>query len=187
MTLSSRAGPLTLHLVRHAKSSWADPGLGDADRPLAPRGERAARKLARELARQGVAPRLVLCSSARRAVQTLDLLRPALSRPPEILVENGLYGAGGRELMTRLRQVPAGRREVMLIGHNPGIQDLALALAGSAAPGSLHEHLPTGALVSLRFDAARWRDLRPGIGAVTRFLVPRRLRPRGRPGDPDRI
>jgi phosphohistidine phosphatase len=175
VTAPRRAGPLTLHLLRHAKSSWDDPSIRDADRPLSPRGERAGRKLARELARGGVAPRLILCSSARRAVQTLELIRPSLSRQPEVLIEDGLYGAGGRELMLRLRRIPAGRGEAMLIGHNPGIQDVALALAGTTAPASLREHLPTGALVTLSLDVTRWADLRPGVGEVTRLLLPRRL------------
>jgi len=169
------AGPLTLHLLRHAKSSWAEPSLRDADRPLSPRGERAGRKLARELSRIGVAPLLVLCSSARRAVETMELIRPSLPGHPEVLIEDGLYGAGGRELMLRLRRVPATCREVMLVGHNPGIQDVALALAGTTAPGSLREHMPTGALVTLAVDASRWAELRPGMGTVTRFLLPRRL------------
>ena len=168
-------GRLTLHLLRHAKSSWDDPGVGDADRPLSPRGERAARKLASELARAGVAPRLVLCSSARRALQTLELIRPALPRHVEILVEDGLYGAGEPELMARLRRVPASCAEVMVIGHNPGIHELALTLAGSTAPSGLREQLPTGALVTLRSDLPSWARLHSGAGAVTRLLLPRRL------------
>ncbi|MGO8686294.1 MAG: SixA phosphatase family protein [Candidatus Dormibacteria bacterium] len=175
MTRPPEAGTLTLHLLRHAKSSWDDPRQGDRDRPLAPRGERAARKLAHALGREGVAPGLVLCSSARRALETLELIRPALPRQAEILVEEALYGAGGRELMARLRRLPAECAEVMLIGHNPGIHDLALTLAGGGAPGPLREHLPTGALVSLRCAIAGWSRLRPGDGEVTRFLVPRRL------------
>jgi phosphohistidine phosphatase len=172
----AQPGALTLHLLRHAKSSWDDPRLGDVDRPLAPRGERAARRLARDLPPAGVAPRLILCSSARRALQTLDLIRPGLPSNAEIVVEEGLYGAGGPELMARLRRLPAGCVEAMVIGHNPGIHDLALALAGSRAPAPLRERLPTGALVSLRCSAAGWRRLRPGVGEVTRLLLPRRRR-----------
>ena len=175
MTRPQKLGSLTLHLLRHAKSSWDDPGVADAARPLAPRGERAARKLARRLTREGVSPGLVLCSSARRARQTLELIRPALPGAPGILVEDGLYAASGPELMARLRQVPAGTDEVMLIGHNPGIHDLALALAGDAAPAGLREQLPTGALASLRFGAATWADVGPGGGAVIRLLLPRQL------------
>jgi len=169
------AGSLTLHLLRHAKSSWRQPELSDAERPLAPRGERAARKLARELEREGITPRLVLCSAARRARETLDLLRPALPAGVEILVEEGLYGAGAGQLMERLRDVPAGHGEVMVIGHNPGIHEVALALAGDTAPEPLRAGLPTGALVSLRFGATSWARIVAGEGVVTRVLIPRDL------------
>lgn len=165
----------TLHLLRHAKSSWDEPDLADADRPLAPRGERAAAKLAGRFAGEGVAPRLVLCSSARRARQTLELIRAALPAGCEVRVEDGLYAAGAPELMARLRKLPAGAREVMLVGHNPGIHELALTLAGETAPARLREGLPTGALVSLRLDTDAWTGLARGRGSVIRVLLPRDL------------
>ena len=173
MTRPSKPTSLTLHLLRHAKSSWDDPAVPDADRPLAARGERAAAKLARRLAREGVAPRLVLCSAARRARQTLELILPALGAP-EVLVEDGLYAAGAAALLSRLRKLPAGVREVLLIGHNPGIHELALLLAGSGAPASLRERFPTGALISLRLESATWAGVERG-GVVTRLLLPREL------------
>lgn len=175
MTGPPRAGGLMLHLLRHAKSSWDDPGVADVDRPLTPRGERAARKLGRALARERVRPQLVLCSSARRARETLELIRPELPGSPAISLEDGLYAATGRELLARVRRIPPGSEEVLLIGHNPGVHDLALALAGSTAPPSLREQLPTGALISLKVAAARWADVAPGQGAVIRILLPRRL------------
>ena len=175
MSRPPAAASLTLHLLRHAKSSWGQPELGDAERPLAPRGERAARKLARELRRQGIAPRLVLCSAARRARETLDLLRPALPAGVEILVEEGLYGAGPAELMQRLRGLPGGHGEVMLVGHNPALHELALALAGDTAPEPLRAGLPAGALVSLRFGATSWARIAAGKGMVARLLLPRDL------------
>ncbi len=173
MTKPSKAAPLTLHLLRHAKSSWDDPALPDADRPLTARGERAAAKLGRQLRHEGVAPGLVLCSAARRARQTLELILPALG-DPEVLVEEGLYAAGAAALQSRLRQLPAGIREAMLIGHNPGIQELALLLAGAGAPASLRERFPTGALISLQLKSDTWAEVQRG-GAVTRLLLPREL------------
>jgi phosphohistidine phosphatase len=173
MSKPSRTAPLTLHLLRHAKSSWDDPALPDANRPLSARGERTAAKMARQLARERVAPGLVLCSSARRTRQTLELILPALG-DPEVLVEDGLYAAGAQALLSRLRQIPAGIREAMLIGHNPGIHELALVLAGRGAPASLRESFPTGALVSLTLEAAAWGDVQRG-GVVTRLLLPREL------------
>jgi phosphohistidine phosphatase len=173
MTRPATTASRVLHLLRHAKSSWDDPELPDADRPLTGRGERAAARLARQLARDRVAPGLVLCSTARRARQTLELILPVLG-DPEVVFEDGLYGAGAPALLTRVRQLPAGIREAMLIGHNPGIHELALSLAGPGTPVSLREGFPTGALVSLRFEAATWGDLRRG-GVVTRLLRPREL------------
>ncbi len=173
MTKPRKTASLTLHLLRHAKSSWDDPELPDADRPLTARGERAAANLARQLAHAGVAPGLVLCSPARRARQTLELILPALG-DPVVLVEEGLYAAGAPALLSRLRRLPAGVREAMLIGHNPGIHELALLLAGTGAPESLRERFPTGALISLRLEAATWGDVHRG-GVVTRLLLPREL------------
>jgi phosphohistidine phosphatase len=166
---------LTLHLLRHAKSSWDPPQLEDGDRPLAPRGERAARKLARHLAALRVAPDLVLCSSALRARQTLQLIGPALPRTADVLIEDGLYGAAGRDLLDRLRRVGAGAVEVMLVGHNPGIHDLALTLGGNTAPESMIARFPTGALVSLRPRATAWEQLQPGSAEITRIVLPRDL------------
>jgi phosphohistidine phosphatase len=171
MSRPSKPKSLTLHLLRHAKSSWDDPALPDADRPLTARGERAAAKLARQLAHEGVAPGLVLCSAARRARQTLELILPALG-DPEVVVEDGLYAAGSRALLSRLQKLPAGIREAMLIGHNPGIHELALTLAGTGAPASLRERFPTGALISLRLEAATWEGVDRG-GVVTRLILPR--------------
>jgi len=173
MSRPAGTASLTLHLLRHAKSSWDDPALADADRPLTARGERAAAKLVRRLARERVAPGLVLCSSARRARQTLELILPALG-DPAVLVEEGLYAAGAPALLARLRQLPAGVREAMLIGHNPGIHELAVLLAGGGAPASLHEGFPTGAMVSISLRGATWGDVRRG-GVVTRLLLPREL------------
>jgi phosphohistidine phosphatase len=175
VTGSPSPAALTLHLLRHAKSSWDDGGQADIERPLAPRGRRAARRLAAQLRREGVRPRLVLCSSARRALQTLELVRPALPATAEILAEDRLYAATGEELLDRLRQVPIRLTEVLLVGHNPGIHDLALALAGPTAPAGLRDQLPTGALVSLRLGVLGWPDVGPGTGTFVRLLLPREL------------
>src|SRR5262245_29809534 len=123
----------TLHLLRHAKSSWDDPALPDHERPLAPRGRRDAKLIADHLLRERIAPELVLCSPALRTRQTLELVRP----PGTIELEDALYGASSEELLARLRTVPGSVESVMLIGHNPGLQDLALDLA--AGGGGLEE------------------------------------------------
>lgn len=166
----------TLHLLRHAKSSWEDIGRGDHNRPLAARGRRAAKKLAKHLREQKVAPVMVLCSSATRARETLELLAPALGSPKKILIEDGLYAASADELLERLRRVPDPIELVLLVGHNPGLQDLALTLAANGAKrGQVLEDFPTGALATLHIDVTRWRDLDPGDAELVDYVVPREL------------
>jgi phosphohistidine phosphatase len=110
-----------LWLLRHAKSSWDQPSLPDADRPLAPRGQRAAEVLAAHLAASDVRPTVVLCSSSLRTRETLAAILPALGDALEIRIEQALYGAGAAQLLDRLRQVSNNASLAMLIAHNPGI------------------------------------------------------------------
>lgn len=120
----------------------------------------------------------MLCSSAVRTRQTLDAILPALEPAPEVLVEDGLYGAGVEELLARLRAVPAAVPSVLLIGHNPGIGELALALAGrgdAAALQRLRGGYPTGALATLAIADAGWAELRGGGAALRGYVVPREL------------
>jgi phosphohistidine phosphatase len=151
-----------LYLLRHAKSSWDDPAPADHDRPLAPRGRRAAKAIGRYLREQGIEPELVLCSSATRAQQTLE--RAGLSGS----IEDGLYGAGAHALLARLNQVPDGVASVMLIGHNPGMEDL-LALLTSEAP----EKFPTAALATL--ECPPWSTLARGSAELIGLVRPREL------------
>jgi phosphohistidine phosphatase len=164
-----------IHLLRHAKSSWEDAGLADHDRPLAPRGRRATKTLAKHLSREGIAPDLVLCSTALRARETLEGLSPALGAAASVSFEDRLYGASGAELLERLREIPDTVESVMLIGHNPAIERLALDLAGSGeAVGELERKYPTGALATLEFDGS-WSALERSSGHLARFIRPRDL------------
>jgi phosphohistidine phosphatase len=160
-----------LALVRHAKSSWADPDLVDRDRPLTARGRRAATVVGSHLRAQGVRPNLVLCSPATRARQTLELLH--LAPTAEVLIEEQLYGAASSELLARLQDIPASVNSALLIGHNPGVEQLARTLLRD--PGALPEKFPTGAVVDLRLPIRRWDDLDPAAAALRAFLVPRGL------------
>jgi phosphohistidine phosphatase len=161
-----------LYLLRHAKSSWSDPSLADEERPLAPRGRRAAKKLAKELRRREIRPTLVLCSSSRRTQETLELIGPALG-DPTVEVEEGLYGVGSDGLLARLRAVSDSVGSVLVIGHNPGLHDLALRLA----PGSerLGETFPTCALGAFELDAESWSGLSKTEARLAAFVVPREL------------
>ena len=164
-----------LFLLRHAKSAWDDPALRDRDRPLAPRGRKAAKRVGRWAKKHGVRPQLVVCSSALRARQTLERILPALG-DPAVWFEVTLYAAAADTLLARVRALPEEVEEAMLVGHNPGLMDLALLLA---APGPARKrarsNVPTGALVELELQAERWADVEPGDAQMTRFVVPREL------------
>lgn len=155
-------------LLRHAKSSWDDPALPDHDRPLAPRGRRAGKRMARWFAESGVRPDLVRCSTALRARATLDLVHAGLDAPP-VELDARLFHASLAELLDLLRATDEDVDDLMLIGHNPGLHDLACSLA---PPGP--ETLPTAALAELRL-AERWPDLRPGCATLVGLVLPRAL------------
>ena len=161
----------TVHLLRHAKSDWDDEALQDRERPLAPRGIKASRQLAQHLKTQHFEVDLVLCSTARRTRETLELLRPALGKA-EIKFEEDLYGAGADELELRLRRLPKKVAAVLIVGHNPGIEELAsLLLPPAAGPG----HFPTGALSSLRLLVNDWKAIVEGEAESTGFITPKEL------------
>jgi phosphohistidine phosphatase len=158
-----------LFLLRHAKSSWDDPSLADHDRPLAPRGRAAAKRVGAYLGREQIPVALVLCSSAIRARETLDLVAP----PGEIRVEPELYGATSIDLLELVRRVPTEIDALMLIGHEPAISDLAVVLTG---PGSelAGRKFPTAALATLTVSGP-WSTLAPDSAQLAAFVRPREL------------
>ncbi len=130
------------------------------------------------MASRGIRPELVLCSSARRTRETLELLQPALEGVPA-RIEDELYGADASALLDRLRRVEAHVDAVMLVGHNPGLQDLALDLTGGgdeAAVAQLHTKFPTAALATLDLGTIDWNELGPRRASLTSLVLPRRLR-----------
>lgn len=167
----------TLHLLRHAKSSWKEPGTEDHARPLARRGERAAERMGMLAAEAGVRPDLVLCSTAERARATLARVLPRLKGEPRVLFEAGLYLASAGALLDRLCQVDPGVGEVLLVGHNPGLGELAVLLAGSGEAADrlrMARKFPTGAWAEICFREP-WAQLGPGRGELRRFVAPRDL------------
>ena len=167
-----------LWLLRHAKSSWDDPGLDDHDRPLAPRGERAAATMASHLPLAGVRPQLVLCSSALRARQTLGLVLTSLGDrlEVEIRIDPGLYTFDAQVLLGRLRSVPDDVRSLLLVGHNPAVQELALLVAdGGASRDRVAAKLPTGALVTITLPDDPWARLGESDAEIEGLVVPRDL------------
>lgn len=172
----------TVYLLRHAKSDWSDGALSDHARPLNARGKTAAPLVAAYLKRKGYQPALILCSTARRTVETLDLLKPVLSKTVQIRYEDPLYLAEPDKLLQRIQWVEEPFDSLMLIGHNPGMELLAAALAGQgktaaekARKATLKEKYPTAALAVLKFAATSWRGVTPGSGQLADFVRPKDL------------
>ncbi len=166
-----------LLLLRHAKSSWDDPQLPDHARPLNARGRQAAVAMGRAIRELALAPDVVLVSSARRTLQTLEAIGP-WDETPLIEPMDALYLATAPGLLTVLNGVAQTARSVLLIGHNPGLHELALLLAGEAAlaagsPGArrLAQGYPTAALAEFMVPGP-WEKLEGGAARLLRFLAP---------------
>src|SRR5690242_13819728 len=173
-----------LVLFRHAKSAWPD--VPDHDRPLADRGIRAAPVMGRWLRDAGLVPDLVLCSTARRARETWQFAQAGLAATPPARFERRIYDAGAAGLLALVREVPPTTGTLLLIGHNPAIEDLALMLAvpspdpgaagpDAASPGDLERmraKFPTAAIAVLQ-PTGTWRGLARGRATLTAFVTPR--------------
>ncbi len=172
----------TLTLFRHAKAGDKEnPSVEDFDRPLAGRGLKAAARMGAAMRDWRLWPDLILCSPSVRTRQTLVLAQAmAWDDPPETRFEKKIYEANPETLLKLARDAPEDAEHVMFVGHNPGLQDLAATLA---KPGpereQIMEKLPTGSVVSLKFDRPRWKDIKSGGGRVALFLTPGTLPPSG--------
>jgi len=151
-----------LLLVRHAKSSWEHPELGDFDRPLNKRGIRDAPGMGEYLARQDILPDTIVTSPARRARETTDAFAYAMKIPIADIREDGrIYAASVSTLLEVICGWDEAWSSVMMAGHNPGMADIAALLIG----GNIG-HVPTCAVLELGLDVASWRDVAPGCGAL---------------------
>jgi len=166
--------------MRHAKSTWDDPKLSDHARPLNARGRQAAAAMRRAMIDLGLAPDVVLVSSARRTLQTLEALEPWADTP---LIEpmDALYLADADRLLEVLHRVTLTARSVLLLAHNPGLHDLALRLVsddqmrdGSPLARKLEAGYPTGALAEFAIGVP-WDAVGTGVGRLQRFFGPRDL------------
>jgi len=170
---------LTLFLLRHAKSSWTDPILDDYERPLNARGKRSAPVIGQYMEEHRYDPKLILCSGSRRTRETLGLVLPYLHGDADIRVEEALYTAhDGEALLNRLRAIGAGPDKVMLVGHNPAVQDLISMLCvegDETALSRLRQKYPTGALSVIQLDAVNWRDAGTTAGRLTDLALPREI------------
>ena len=168
-----------LYLLRHAKSDWNTAAKGDFERPLAPRGLKAAPRIGQEIARLKMNPALVLCSKAKRAAQTYELITAHLPKKHVVEHRLDLYMASPSKLLKILRQQSDEFGSIMMVGHNPGTEALAAHLAGPRSSPPLLEDLsskyPTAALAAFELPIESWRDLSPGDGRLTHFIKPRDL------------
>jgi len=162
----------TLYLLRHAKAAPDSP-KGDAARPLLKRGRKAAAAMGELLGGLEARPELILCSPSVRTRETLDLVLPALDPAPDIAIENELYLAPAAALLDRLRRVPDKTGCVLLIGHNPGIHELAARLATDDE--ELRQNFPTAALAALAVRGA-WSELHWHEAALSFLRTPKDLK-----------
>lgn len=165
----------TLTLLRHAKSGWDDPSLTDFQRPLNARGREAARAMGREMRALGLAFDRVLASPAARVTETLRDLAETYG-PLAPAYDERVYLAAPGTLLGLLRDTDDAHERLLIVGHNPGLERLALLLSRA---GPLRDEIaakyPTGALAEIAFPVGHWRDVAEGTGTLTRFIRPRDL------------
>jgi phosphohistidine phosphatase len=167
----------SLTLLRHAKSGWDDPVTRDFDRPLNPRGRRAARTVGAEMKARGLVFELVLASPARRVVETLDEIAGGYGAIAPRYDER-LYLAAAATLLDIVRHAPDDVGRLLLVGHNPGLEQLALRLArGDALRGEVEIKYPTGTVAEIELPAEHWTEVKHGTGRIVRFIRPRDLDP----------
>jgi phosphohistidine phosphatase len=169
---------MRLMLLRHAKSEKAEPGRRDYTRRLAARGHKDAPLIGAYIERHALFPDLVLVSDATRTRETWDLLASALSASPRVTYEERLYDAGPDAILAVVKETASNVRTLMVVGHNPGLHDLARLLIASGdveARERLNEGLPTSGLAVIDFAGNAWRKLHPHGGRLERFVTPRTL------------
>jgi phosphohistidine phosphatase len=167
----------TLWLLRHAKASAGGADLADRERPLTARGRDAAERIGRYLAERGAQPDLVLCSPSVRTRETLELVAKRLGSELPVDFDADLYLASEGDLQARIASVPDDAASVLLVGHNPGVAELALRLAVRGDPSALaglRRKFPTGALAEFSVHSQRWRQLARGCELVS-FVTPKEL------------
>jgi phosphohistidine phosphatase len=167
-----------LILFRHAKSDWSAGDSDDASRDLSPRGKRAAPPMGAWIAGRGFIPDLVLCSPAVRARATWRLAKAAFTPTPKTEIENDIYAASPDALLAVVRKTPASVQTLMIVGHNPGLEQFVEMLASKGDPEArrnLSQKFPTAAIAVLDLPYDDWVSVAPGCARLDRFVTPRSL------------
>lgn len=164
-------------LLRHAKSSWSEKGLTDLERPLNARGKRAAKAMGEHMQAQKWVPDLVLCSPARRARETWVIAQTAFAKPPACEIENAVYDFGdGSALLALIQRNGRKAKRLLLVGHNPSLEELAQRLIDSGDETLRHrieKKFPTAALAVISFTLSSWEHVIDHTGALEAFVRPR--------------
>lgn len=161
-----------LYLVRHAKSDWNHPGLDDFDRPLSKRGMRDAPKMGEYLVEQRISPQIIVSSPARRAHETaISLAAPMQIPPSDFVKDNRIYAAAASTLIAIIHEWDNTWEHVMMVGHNPGMADIAAVLTGENVG-----HIPTCTVMGLNLDVASWDDVAQSCGTQWLKIVPKAIR-----------
>ena len=167
-----------LAVLRHAKSSWDDPSLDDFNRPLNERGWDAARRMGRELARRDMRFDLLIASMAARVRETIDGVQEHFDFDAPVRFDPRLYQASAGDLLELVRGLPDEVEAPLLVGHNPGLQQLLLDLTGDDGEGlrrRIADKFPTCALALLELAADEWAKVAPAGGMITELILPKEL------------
>jgi len=169
----------TLILLRHAKSSWNDSVARDFDRPLNKRGHRAARTVGEEMRAQGLEFDAVIASPAARVVETLADVARGYGRPISAAFDERIYLAPVTTLLEVIHEADDGADRLLIVGHNPGLETMALMLTegdeGNRLRSDLADKYPTGTIAEIAFAVERWSEIGRGTGRLKRFIRPRDL------------
>jgi phosphohistidine phosphatase len=169
-----------LTLLRHGKSDWSMPFRTDYERPLKARGRRDVPRMGEYLASLDLLPDLIVSSPAERARQTAELFAEAVGYDGPIAWDEAIYAASAGELMSVLRRLPATAEHVLLVGHNPGFEDLADRLIGADLYGPAETtRLPTAAAAHIQLEVDGWREVQLGCGQLQWLMTPKTLREAG--------
>jgi phosphohistidine phosphatase len=176
----------TLTLLRHAKSGWDDAVARDFDRPLNPKGRKAAQVVGRHLKSLDLSFDHVVASPARRVVETIADVAAGFGAAIDPAWDKRLYLASAATLLDVARETPADADRLLIIGHNPGLEDFVLLLLVDGEPAlvtAAEEKYPTATLAELTFAVDDWAEIAPQAGTLTRFIRPRDLDPALGPGE----